>query len=78
MMSRQLEAAQQHVNNPAHSIAVLNCGGNANRPELSHAVPSRTTQWKSTIRKTREVTVPILLLTSDSGMNSKSAELLSW
>jgi len=29
------------VNNPAHSIAVLNCGGNANRPELSRTVPYR-------------------------------------
>ncbi len=42
------------MNNPAHSIAVLNCGGNANRPELSRTVPSRaepyrTMQWKSAI-----------------------------
>ncbi len=29
------------MNNPAHSIAVLNCGGNANRPELSRTVPYR-------------------------------------
>ncbi len=29
------------VNNPAHSIAVLNCSGNANRPELSRTVPYR-------------------------------------
>ncbi len=27
------------MNNPAHSIAVLNCSGNANRPELSRTVP---------------------------------------
>ncbi len=33
-----------HVNNPAHSKAVLKCSGNANR-----AVPSRSTQWKSAI-----------------------------
>ncbi len=42
------------MNNPAHSIAVLNCSGNANRPELSRTVPSRaepyrTMQWKSAI-----------------------------
>ncbi len=38
-----VEAAQlkRHVNNPAHSIAVLNCSGNANRPELSRTVPYR-------------------------------------
>ncbi len=43
------------MNNPAHSIAVLNCSGNANRPELSRTVPSRaepyrTMQWKSVIK----------------------------
>ncbi len=27
------------MNNPAHSIAVLNCSGNANRPELSRTEP---------------------------------------
>ncbi len=27
------------MNNPAHSIAVLNCGGNANRPEPNRTVP---------------------------------------
>ncbi len=27
------------MNNPAHSIAVLNCSGNANRPELSRIEP---------------------------------------
>ncbi len=46
------------MNNPAHSIAVLNCGGNANRPELSRTVPSRaepyrTMQWKSAISEKR-------------------------
>ncbi len=33
------------MNNPAHSIAVLNCGGNANRPELSRTVPCRTVPY---------------------------------
>ncbi len=42
------------MNNPAHSKAVLNCIGNANRPEpcravTSRAEPSLTTQWKSAI-----------------------------
>ncbi len=44
-----VEAMQlnRHVNNHAHSKAVLNCSGSANRPEPSRAEPSRTTQWKS-------------------------------
>ncbi len=46
------------MNNPAHSIAVLNCGGNANRPELSRAEPYRTMQWKSAIRD--ECCIPYL------------------
>ncbi len=44
------------MNNPAHSIAVLNCGGNANRTRTepyrtvpSRAEPYRTMQWKSAI-----------------------------
>ncbi len=37
----QHEIAHIHVNNPAHSLAVLNCSGNANRPKLSRTVTSR-------------------------------------
>ncbi len=33
------------MNNPAHSIAVLNCTGNANRPELSCTEPCRTVPY---------------------------------
>ncbi len=33
---------------------------------------------QDTLRKTRAATVTILMLTSDRGMNSKSADLLSW
>ncbi len=35
------------MNNPAHSIAVLNCSGNANRPELSRAVPSHAEPYRT-------------------------------
>ncbi len=37
------------MNNPTHSIAVLNCGGNANRTEPYRTEPYRTMQWKSAI-----------------------------
>ncbi len=58
------------VNNPAHSIAVLNCGGNANRPELSRTVPyraepHRTMQWKSAICGHNKRCVLWLLTSSD-------------
>ncbi len=41
------------------TIAVLNCGGSANRPELSRTVPSRaepycTMQWKNANRLAHE------------------------
>ncbi len=52
------------MNNPAHSIVVLNCSGNANRPELSRtvtsrAVPYRTMQWKSAIIHLTPATLPV-------------------
>ncbi len=49
MMSLAVEAAQlkRRVNNPAHSIAVLNCSGNANRPELNRTVLSRAEPYRT-------------------------------
>ncbi len=50
------------MNNPAHSKAVLNCSGNANRAKpcrtvLNSAELSRTTQWKSAIKRENNKTM---------------------